>query len=127
MTINPTYDYEATIVNVVDGDTIDVLVDLGFYLRLDRRVRVWGMNSREVHSTDAAEKALGLADKDFASAMIPTGTRVKIRSHKANTPDDKFGRWLAEIVLPDGRDFAAVMIASGHGFVYSGQGPKPTA
>ncbi len=126
MNINPNYDYKVTVLNCVDGDSFDVEVDLGFLITMKQRVHVWGMTSRELHSTDTTEKAAGLADRNFAQALLPIGTATLMRSHKANGHTEKDGHWFAEIVLPDGRDFREVMLASGHGQPSFGDGAKPT-
>ena len=118
--INPTYEYDCVVVQIVDGDTLDVSADLGFSISLAERARVYGLNCREIHSTDIEEKRLGLADKAFAEGLLPSGTHAKMRSHKIDDPREKFGRWLCEIELPNGKDFAAEMIAAGHGIAYFG-------
>lgn len=115
-----TYDYRCTIRRVIDGDTLDVSIDLGFGIQRQDRVRAYGLNCREIHSRDAKEKRAGLVDKEFATALLPAGTEVTIRSHKPANPEEKYGRWLATITLPDGRDFAESMIAAGCGVPYFG-------
>ena len=72
MNINPNYDYKVTVLNCVDGDSFDVEVDLGFLITMKQRVHVWGMTSRELHSTDTTEKAAGLADRNFEKLRLST-------------------------------------------------------
>jgi micrococcal nuclease len=87
--------YGATVLGVVDGDTIDLMIDLGFNIHHKIRVRLYGVNTPESRTSNKEEKALGLKAKDF--------TKDWLTSHKwvyVNTiPDknDKYGRILAKI------------------------------
>ena len=120
--MNPTYEYDAIVVRWVDGDTVDVTIDLGFSISIKERVRVYGLDCPEIHTTDIDKKSLGLQAGRNAALLAKPGTHIKIRSHKSG--DEKFGRFLAEIELADGRDFATEMIEAGHGVAYTG-GKKP--
>lgn len=87
--------YGATVLNVIDGDTVDLMIDLGFNIHHKIRVRLYGVNTPESRTSNKEEKALGLKAKDF--------TKDWLTSHKwvyVNTiPDknDKYGRILAKI------------------------------
>ena len=59
------YEYAATVERVVDGDTIDVTLDLGFSIQYQARIRLHGINTPESRTRDKAEKARGLAAKDY--------------------------------------------------------------
>lgn len=111
--------YTCKVIRWLDGDTLDVAVDLGFFLVLNMRVRVYGINAPEIHSVDPAEKRAGQAALAHANLLVPPDSLVTIRGVKGNDKE-KFGRWLAEIVLPDGRNFAEEMIATGQGKPYFG-------
>lgn len=111
--------FDCVILNWIDGDTVDVNVDLGFDLVLKRRVRVYGLNAPEIHSTDLEEKKAGLESKVYAEKLIPVGSVVKIIDHG----QEKFGRWLGTIEFGDHQDFAKTMIETGHGKAYFG-GPR---
>ena len=116
--------HSAKILRWLDGDTCEVdvnLIDLGFKIRMQDTVRVYGINAPEIHSTDPKEKAAGEAAKLFAEGLAPVGSTVEIQTAKANK--EKFGRWLAVITIADGRDFAHDMIAAGHAKPYFG-GPR---
>ena len=78
-------------------------------------VRVWGINTIETHG---ATKIDGLKDKAAAVLLAPAGTVVKAAAKSGG--EEKYGRFLAQVFLPDGREFAKVMIASGHGLEYFG-------
>lgn len=119
------YRYRCTIVRWLDGDSCDVSVDVGFSITLHMRIRVYGINCPEVHSRNLKEKAAGLAALSEAQKLCIAGSVVWIQSHKS-TESDKFGRWLAEITLTDGSDFATSMVAAGVAKLYFGVGVKPT-
>jgi len=106
--MQPDYLYKAIIVNAVDGDTLDVDVDLGFRITMRQRVRLYGINTPE--RGDAGH----LDAKEAVSRHV--GKEVTIRSHK---PEDKYGRWLATVYISD-RSLADMMIADGLGVAYFG-------
>jgi micrococcal nuclease len=103
--------YPAIVKRVVDGDTVHVDVDLGFRTwEHDVPVRIAHMNAPEKAT------AAGKAARDHALSLLPEGLVVQLNSHEW----DKFGRVLGSIALPDGRDFAATMIADGQAVAYEG-------
>lgn len=87
------YTYEAKVIRVVDGDTVDLDIDLGFYTRVIKRIRLSFINAPERH-TD-----LGKRSKDFLLKSIPEGSKVIIKTQLDST--DKYGRVLGEIFAPD--------------------------
>ena len=90
------------ITKVVDGDTIDADIDLGFDVVLrDQRVRLYGINTPESRTRDLEEKAKGLAAKARVNEMAPVGTVVTLLTHKYDAKG-KFGRILGAIVTDDG-------------------------
>lgn len=101
----PDYTYKATITKVVDGDTVDAIVDLGFTVSVNIRFRLYGIDTMETNSRDPEKKALGLEAKRRAIDLL-LGANVKLKSHKT----DKYGRWLAEIYLPDDTNFNQLLI-----------------
>ena len=95
----------ATVIDVHDGDTTNLMIDLGYGLQIRLACRVFGINAPEL-STDA-----GKAARDFAHTLLTPGMAVHVTSHGW----DKYGgRFDGSIILPDGRDFATVMLDSGH-------------
>lgn len=80
----------ATIVGVVDGDTIDVLIDFGFRLRQDHRVRLAGIDAPEVN----ARGSEGEVARDWLRSRLPIGAAVELVTDK---PADKYGRYLATV------------------------------
>ena len=76
------YEYPATIDRVVDGDTIDVNIDLGFSIILKKqRVRLLGINAPESRTRDLVEKEKGLAAKAKVQEMWPVGSNVVIKTY----------------------------------------------
>lgn len=106
--------YRAVVVNVHDGDTVTVTMDLGFGLDLTLPCRIYGINAPELNTPE------GKAARAYAQTLLPEGTKVMVASHGW----DKYGgRFDGQIVRPDGSDFATLMLA-GHAVPYSGVGPK---
>lgn len=119
---NDAWQFSARILSWIDGDTVDLDVDVGFRFHTFERFRILGINCPETHSANSLEKDAGLAALSFARTVAPIGASVKLRTHKN---PDKYGRWLAEIQLPDGSDFASLMINSGHARPYDGGTREP--
>lgn len=113
------YNYSAKIVQWIDGDTLDVDVDLGFHIVLRERVRVLGIDTPELHSPDPAKRAAAQVSRAMAISLCPVGMVQLIHTDKPYA-DDKYGRFLASITLPDGRDYATAMIQLGLAVAYDG-------
>lgn len=92
------FTYKAHIDDVVDGDTLDLSVDLGFGVFYKMRVRLYGVNTPETRTTDSVEKAAGLAAKDFTKQWAKNNPEIYVKTIKDKK--EKFGRILAE-VYPD--------------------------
>ena len=113
------FHYQAKVDRVVDGDTIDVTLDLGFDISYRGRVRFHGINAPESRTRDAVEKEAGLAAKryveDWTSAL---DSKVIIRT----SLDDrgKFGRILGRILNEDGECLNDEMVSLGHATPYFG-------
>lgn len=103
----------AQIIRWVDADTLDVLVDLGFHISLKQRVRMYGINCPE-KNTEAGKAAIA-----FVKVLLPVGSTVTIRSYR-DAQEEKYGRWLAEVQMDDGRMVSEYLINSGHGVAYFG-------
>ena len=88
------YEYRFTLERVVDGDTIDGLIDLGFGLTISRRVRLLGVNTPETRTRDLDEKAAGLKAKAFVVGLLSQGN-IRIKTQKDAT--GKYGRLLADV------------------------------
>ena len=90
------YLYEAKIINVVDGDTVDALVDLGFHVYMNMRLRLYGIDTAEKNDKDPVLREKAKAATEFLSSIV-LGKSVLIETFKK----DKYGRFLAKIFLPE--------------------------
>lgn len=107
--------------NVIDGDTIDVDIDLGFDISLARRVRMAGIDTPESRTTDKAEKVLGLESKEYLKKMMKDAKTIVI---KTELPDssEKYGRILGWVYI-DGatKSINEQMIEDGYAWGYMGE------
>mgnify|MGYP002621630961 FL=1 len=88
------YEYKATIIKVVDGDTVDVDIDLGFDTWLhNQRIRLYGIDTPECRTRNKKEKAHGLLAKAYAQKTLKLGGVYALRTKEKG----KFGRYLGEI------------------------------
>jgi micrococcal nuclease len=85
---------------VVDGDTIDVDIDLGFNISYYQRVRLAGIDTPESRTTDKVEKALGLESKKRLDEVLKAATKIVIRTEKPDSTE-KYGRILGWIFIDD--------------------------
>mgnify|MGYP003393032177 CR=1 FL=1 len=108
--------YQATVARVVDGDTFDATVDVGFYHYTQQRFRLMGYNAPEVHGV---EKPMGLQAKN-ALILALNGDGVILRTFKG----DSFGRWLASVEIERG-DLVEALITGGWGVRWDGKGERP--
>jgi micrococcal nuclease len=113
----PAYLYRAIVVRVVDGDTIDVDIDLGFYVWIKKqRIRLLGIDAPEVKGATRPE---GIAATEHLKSLIE-GESIILRTVKGDDGgdrDDSFGRWLGTIYHGD-IDVNAEMIRSGYAKPY---------
>lgn len=87
------YFYDAVIEKVVDADTVDIVVDLGFRIKARIRTRLLGINAPEVSTSE------GKVARDYLRGMLLCGMSVRVQTFA--DPKDKYGRWLATIWLED--------------------------
>ena len=99
------YEYHAKVINVVDGDTIVVDIDLGFNVVLSNQsVRLLGVDTPESRTSDKIEKVFGLASKEYAKEFVENCKKqIILRTHKSDD-SEKFGRLLGEIINPDSKE-----------------------
>lgn len=115
------YEYRVTQVHkVVDGDTIDVSIDLGFNVSYFQRVRLAGIDTPESRTTDAREKALGLESKEQLKKLLKDAKTVVIRTEKPDS-SEKYGRILGWLYV-DGAESSVneTLIATGYAWGYLG-------
>ena len=112
--------YVRKVENVVDGDTIDVLIDLGFDILFQSRVRLAGIDTPESRTKDKAEKALGLESKEYLKKRIMSAKNVVIKTEKMDS-SEKYGRILGWIYLDgEGNSINTEMIEKGYAWGYLG-------
>ena len=121
------YEYRASILRVVDGDTVDVDIDLGFGVWLrNERVRIMGIDTPESRTSDSIEKKFGLAAKARLKSLL--GKQAVLKTQVSKDGEDmkgKFGRILGDFVCWDAKNdresmVTTIMIAEGHCVPYFG-------
>ena len=125
------YEYKCKIDRVVDGDTVDVDIDLGFGIWLRKeRVRLYGIDTPESRTRDLEEKKYGLVAKSYVQSFLPVGSMQTLKTQK----DDKgkFGRILGEFIVYDAmtdssRTLNQIMIDRHYGVEYHGQSKNDIA
>ena len=103
------FEYQAKIDRVIDGDTCDIIVNVGFSILLQERFRLYGINAPETRTRDRAEKKRGLEAKRWLIDRL-TDKDIIIRTHKDKK--GKFGRYLATLFV-DGENVNQEMVDKG--------------
>lgn len=114
--------YDVVLLKSVDGDTVDVDIDLGFGVWLrNERVRIMGIDTPESRTSDEVEKLFGKAAKNRLKELLQEGA-VLVTTEEKNGEDmrGKFGRILGDFKIPDGRMVTDVLIEEGHCVAYFG-------
>jgi micrococcal nuclease len=113
--------YVKKVTKVVDGDTIDVDIDLGFDISFSSRVRLAGIDTPESRTADKAEKALGMEAKAYLKHAIDSAKSVVIKTEKMDS-SEKYGRILGWVYLDgDTESINDKMINDGHAWGYMGE------
>jgi len=111
------YEYTCEVKRVVDGDTVDVVIDLGFSILYSTRVRLYGIDTPESRTRNKDEKVRGLLSKDYLKEWLDQGG-VIIRTYRDKK--GKFGRVLGEMVV-GGRNINLLMVEENLAVKYQGQ------
>ena len=129
--MNSRFWYSAKVLKVIDGDTIDLMVDVGFNIHHKIRVRLYGVNTPESRTKDLAEKQIGMKAKEFTQDW--TTRHADVYVHTVAGKDDKYGRILALIYSAEDikSDSTACLnediVLSGYAREYFGVGDKTWA
>jgi len=108
------------VLKVVDGDTIDADVDLGFDISLTKRVRLSGIDTPESRTTDKREKALGLESKDWLKNRLEFAKNIVIRTQLPDSTE-KYGRILGKLYINNEEtSLNEQMIDEGYAWEYQG-------
>lgn len=116
------YEYRIKkVTNVVDGDTIDVEIDLGFSVSYAQRLRLAGIDTPESRTTDKMEKALGLEAKDYLKSKVKDAKDIIVKTEKPDS-SEKYGRILGWVYV-DGstKSINEQMIEDGYAWGYLGE------
>jgi micrococcal nuclease len=110
--MGPSYEFPVTITRVIDGDTVDAMIDVGFKIKYAERIRLLGLDTPESRTSNKAEKILGIASKNRLKELI---SQARPLSNKRGRKDvilktskdgkGKFGRILGEIWINANGDF----------------------
>jgi micrococcal nuclease len=113
------FEFEATVLKVIDGDTIDLDVDLGFKIRKKVRARLARINCAELNSSDTNDKEKAVAAKQYLSKLLGAGAQVFVRSLAL----DIYGRSIAEVFL-NTANVSDLMLDSGLATLYEANKPR---
>jgi len=116
-------EYDVEVVKIVDGDTVDVNINLGFGVELkDERVRVMGIDTEESRTRDKVEDLFGEAAKARVKELMQGGAKLITTEDRAGEDmKGKFGRILGDFRLPNGKTLTETLIEEGHAVPYHGQ------
>ena len=121
------YEYKTKVVRVIDGDTVDVDIDLGFGVWLKKeRVRIMGIDTPESRTRDKVEKKFGLASKARLKSLLGKDPVLKTQvSKKGEDMKGKFGRILGDFTVYDSnvdawRPVTQILVEEGHAVPYFG-------
>ena len=115
-------EYDVVVVKIVDGDTVDVDIDLGFGVTLrDERVRIMGIDTPESRTRDKVEDLFGEAAKERLKVLMKDGGKlITTEDRKGEDMKGKFGRILGDFRIGDGRKVTDILIEEGHAVAYFG-------
>lgn len=119
------YNYKATVNRVVDGDTLDISIDLGFSMTMKTLLRMYSINAPEIHGSTPEERKAAKEAREYLASIVE-GKEVKVTTAK---PKEKYGRYLATVwLIGKGLQKESVnqmMINAGHAKPWDGSGEKP--
>ena len=115
------YEYRVKqVLKVVDGDTIDVIIDLGFDVSFTSRVRLAGIDTPESRTKDAREKILGVEVKEYLKKALEGATDIVIRTEKVDS-SEKYGRILGWVFVNRQTDSLNMeLVNKGYAWSYDG-------
>ncbi len=115
------YQYKATIIKVIDGDTVDVDIDLGFEVWLkNQRIRLYGIDTPESRTSDKVEKVFGNLAKEKVLEFCPVGSDIILQT-KTDDSRGKYGRILGELITKDGVNVNEYFIENNYAVAYFGK------
>lgn len=118
------FQYRAKLVKVVDGDTVDLVVDLGFYTMMQRRFRLLGLDAPEPNSPDPAVRAAATRARLALESLISEASGAgRLRARTLKDSADKYGRYLVTLLVVDSTgtlvlDVNDAMVKGGYAVAY---------
>jgi micrococcal nuclease len=114
------YEYRAKTVKIIDGDTVDIDIDLGFDVWVrNQRIRLYKVDTPEKRTRNKTEKKAGLLATEKVTNLIPVGSTIVIKTHKDGK--GKYGRILGELINEDGVNVNEYLIKNRYAVAYYGQ------
>ena len=121
------YEYKAVVVKVIDGDTVDVDIDLGFNVWLKKqRIRLYGIDTPESRTRDKVEKMFGNLAKAKVLDFCPIGSNIVLQT-KTDGSRGKYGRILCELVTLDGTNVNTFLVENNYAVTYFGKSKNEIA
>ena len=114
------YEYKVKATDVIDGDTSDVVIDLGFDIFTNRRVRLAGIDTPESRTTDLNEKKFGMEAKEYLKHLLGNASNVVIKT-LATDVNEKYGRVLGQVYIESSTMSVNDLLVS-HGYAWSYDG-----
>jgi len=115
------YEYKVKVNDVIDGDTIDVVIDLGFDIFTNKRIRLYGIDCPESRTTDLYEKKLGLEAKEYLKNVLGNASTVVVKTLSTDSYE-KYGRVLGQIYTDSSTTSVnELMISRGYAWSYNGK------
>ena len=116
------YIYRCKINKVVDGDTVEIDLDLGFNMMLvNQKVRMAGIDTPESRTSNKEEKERGILSKKKLAEKLPVGSWQRIQTMRSDSNDDKFGRILGVFIMEDDMSLNQWMIDNNYAVLYQGE------
>ena len=114
------YEYKVKVIDVIDGDTIDVVIDLGFDIFTNKRIRLAGIDCPESRTTDLNEKRLGTEAKEYLKLLLVNASNVVVKTLPADTYE-KYGRVLGKLYIDSSViSVNELMVSRGYAWSYDG-------
>lgn len=114
------YEYKVKVTDVIDGDTIDVVIDLGFDIFTNKRIRLYGIDCPESRTSDLHEKKLGIEAKEYLKKLLGNASNVVIKTLSTDACD-KYGRVLGQVYINSSTMSVNDLLVS-HGYAWSYDG-----
>ena len=113
------FEYTARLERIIDGDTIDVDIDLGFKIHIKERIRLYGINAPESRTRDADEKKKGIAAKQRLQELLEQAQDGIFTIKTEMDKGGKYGRCLGSIII-GGMNVNKTLVQEGHAVEYLG-------